>query len=195
MVIDVLAVLVQAHAGVEQLAGAVGLLARLAAPRVAFDAGDALAAAWREHQCDMVAGLEVVHTRTEFLHHAGGLVPQHHRQRPRPVAVDRGQVGVAQAGRLDLHQHLALAGFVELDFLDVHRPAIRIRLRQAHLPDHCGFHSHHLHLDRKFTTEAQRHREKRHKGKVHSGYSIGPSRNSAQILPFPVFLRVSVPLW
>ena len=55
VVINLLVMLVQAHAGIEQLAGTVGLLARLAAARMAFDAGDALAATRREHERHVVA--------------------------------------------------------------------------------------------------------------------------------------------
>ncbi len=46
----------------------------------------------------------------ELLDDAGRLVAERHRHRPRPVAVDHRQVGVAQPGRGDLDQHLARTG-------------------------------------------------------------------------------------
>ena len=50
---------------------------------------------------------------------AGALVAADHRVRDRQVAGDQVLVGVAQAARGELHEHLAGARSVELDLLDL----------------------------------------------------------------------------
>ena len=58
---------------------------------------------------DPVAARDVGDPGADLLDDAGGLVTEHHRQRPGPVAVDDRQVGVAQPGGDDPHEHLARA--------------------------------------------------------------------------------------
>ena len=41
-----------------------------------------------------------------------------------------------------LHQHFALARRVEVDLLDLQRPAVGVGTRQALLVEHGGFHLH-----------------------------------------------------
>jgi hypothetical protein len=72
---------------------------------MAFLAGDALAAAWREHHHDVIARYEVVDPRSALDHYTGRFGAQDHGHLTRPVGVDGGQVGVAQACGFDLHQH------------------------------------------------------------------------------------------
>ena len=85
----------------EQRARAVRRRPRLAQRRPAFRARHAMAAGRHEHAYHVVAAGEVVHARPELLHHARRLVPERHRHRPWPVAVDHRQIGVTQPGRLD----------------------------------------------------------------------------------------------
>jgi hypothetical protein len=70
-------------------------------------AGQATAAARHEHEHDVIARREVAHARAELAHDPGRLVPQRHRRRPRPIAVDHREIRVAQPGGLDLDQDLA----------------------------------------------------------------------------------------
>ena len=69
---------------------------------------------------DRVAGLEPGDAGTALDHYAGRLVSEDCRELPRHVAFERMQVGMAQAGRFDVHQHFAFARSVELDGLDDH---------------------------------------------------------------------------
>ena len=55
-----------------------------------------------------------------------------HRRRPRAVTVDHGQVRVAEARRLDLDQHLAIAGGIEVQFLDGQWPRVLVGAIHAH---------------------------------------------------------------
>ena len=78
----------------------------------------------------MVALAQRGHTLADIDHDARALVPQHHRELPfRVGARQRVFVGVADAGRLDLDQHLSFLGTLELDLFDDER-----RLR---LVSHC----------------------------------------------------------
>ena len=101
-----------------------------------------MSATRHEHHDDVIADLEIVHARSEFLDDAGGFVAEHHRRRPRTVAVDHGKVGVAQAGRADLHHHLAVAGIVELELFDRKRLRFLVWRLGAHLVENGGFDFH-----------------------------------------------------
>ena len=121
-----------ARAG-QQRAGAVGGGAGLAQRGPAFAAGHAMAAARHEDQRDVVADREVGDAFAQLHHLAGRLVAERHRHRPRAVAVDHRQVGMAQARGADAHQHLAAAGRREFDLLDRQRLGLGVGMRQADL--------------------------------------------------------------
>jgi hypothetical protein len=142
MMVDRLPVALQALAAREQPAGAIRRRAGFAQGRPALRARRAVAAARHEHQHDVIADREIGHPVAELLHHAGRLVPERHRQRARPVAVDHREIGVAQARDLDAHEDLARPGRVEIEFLDPERARLRIRERRAHRIQHCGLDLH-----------------------------------------------------
>jgi hypothetical protein len=97
-----------------------------------------MAAGGHEHHHDVVADREVVHVLTERLDHAGGLVSERHRHRPRPVAVDDGKIGVTQPGRADPHQHLAPTGRVQRQLRDRERLGLSVRRLRAHAVENRG---------------------------------------------------------
>ena len=132
MMIHIAAVAMQPPLAGEQGAGPICDRAWLAQRRTAFRARQAMPAARDEHHDDMIADLEIVHARPELLHDAGRFVTQHHRRRPRPVSIDDGKIGVAQAGRADLHHHFAVAGIVKLELLN--RERLRFVDRAARRP-------------------------------------------------------------
>ncbi len=66
--------------------------ARLAQGRPTGRARDAVPAARHECRHYVITALEVRDARAELLDDAGGLVAEHHRHRPRTVAVDHGEV-------------------------------------------------------------------------------------------------------
>ena len=66
----------------------------------------------------MVAGLYRLDAGADLLHHAGGLVPQHHRQRMRIISRHHVEIAVADPVGRPLHPHLARARLHELDVLD-----------------------------------------------------------------------------
>ena len=142
VVVDLALGVVQAARAREQRAGAVRGESRLAERRTARVAGAAVSAARHERGDDVVARCEAGHAGADFLHDARGFVPERHRQRPRPVAVDHRQVGVAESRRADPHQHLAGPGRVEFQLLDDERARLRIRRRPADFTQHRGFDSH-----------------------------------------------------
>ena len=81
----------------EQDAGAVGGSAWYAQGRASIEAALTCPAARDEDENHVIADLEIIHAQAKRLNDAGRLVTEHHRQRPRAVAVDYGKVGVAEA--------------------------------------------------------------------------------------------------
>ena len=90
----------------------------------------------------MIALLDVVHARADLDDLARTLVAQHDRHRPRPIAVDQRQVGVAEPAAAHLHQHLAFAGRIEIDFEDMDGLALGEGSRRAADRQDAGFHLH-----------------------------------------------------
>ena len=73
-------------------------------------------------QHDAVARCKAADARTEFGDFTGRLVAEHRRQRQGQGALDRLEIGVAQAGGADAHQHIARRQRPDLEPLDGHRP-------------------------------------------------------------------------
>src|SRR3546814_7367077 len=70
----------------------------------------------------MVAGDDAGDARAYLAHHARALMPQHAREQPLAVeAVERVGIGVADARRHDLDQHLARLRAFEVEFDDLQR--------------------------------------------------------------------------
>ena len=90
----------------------------------------------------MVAHLHVMHARADLDDLARAFVAQHDRHRPRPVAVDQRQVGVAEPAAADLDQHLALARRIEIDLEDMDGLALGEGPRRAADRENAGFHLH-----------------------------------------------------
>src|SRR5690606_7007974 len=85
-------------------------------------AGRALAAFRRVERDDVVALAEAGHARADLDHHAGALVAENRREEPLRIgAGERELVGVADAGRLDLDEHLEGLRPLELDGGDLER--------------------------------------------------------------------------
>jgi hypothetical protein len=78
----------------------------------------------------MITNLKPVHVIAKFDDDTGGLVPDDNRHRFAAFAVDRHKVGMTQAHRLDLHQHLAPLRRIKLDLLDAQWLGLRIRARK-----------------------------------------------------------------
>jgi hypothetical protein len=138
-VIDRLAVHVQPMMAAQQLAGGARRHRALADIGPSLEAAPAAAAAHVEGEADMIADLDVVHARAELDDLARAFVTQHDRRRPRPVAIDQRQIGVAEAGAAHLDQHLALAGRIEIELDDLDRLALGEGARRAALHQHSGF--------------------------------------------------------
>ena len=91
---------------------------------VAGDAHDAAPAGGHEPEHDVVAGLEPAHTLADLDDDPGTLVAADHGRSgggAGEVARDDVLVAMTHAGRLELDQHLACLGWVELDVLDALR--------------------------------------------------------------------------
>src|SRR5262249_19725962 len=67
----------------------------------------------------MVARLRVGHVLADGFDDACGLVAQHDRKGARVLALHEMQIAVAQPGRHRAHEHLAWAGGVDLDLVDL----------------------------------------------------------------------------
>jgi hypothetical protein len=93
----------------------------------------------------MVADLDVVHARAQLDDLARALVAQHDRHRPRPVAIDQRQVGMAEPAAAHFHQHLALARRIEIELSDLDRLGLGERPRRAANGENGSFHLH-LHI-------------------------------------------------
>ncbi len=70
----------------------------------------------------MVADLDALDALADRLDDARALVAHDDRRGPRPVAVDHVQVGMADAARAQLDEHLAAARALERELLDRHAP-------------------------------------------------------------------------
>jgi hypothetical protein len=90
----------------------------------------------------MVADLDVVHAGAQLDDLARALVAQHDRHRPRPIAVDQRQVGVAKPATAHLDQHLALARRIEIELGDLDRLGLGKRPRRAANGENGSFHLH-----------------------------------------------------
>ena len=86
---------------------------------MAFTTCQALTATGCKHQCHVITRLDIADGRTAFDNNTGGFMTEHHRLLPRPVAIHRRQIGVAQAGCLDLHQNFALSRRSQINFFDL----------------------------------------------------------------------------
>ena len=103
MVGDRLPVQMDAPAAGQKLAAGIRLGAGFAERRPAFGARGAVAAGGHEDHHDMVAGLKVGDAVAERLDDAARLVAERHRHRPRAVAIDHREIGMAEAGGRDSH--------------------------------------------------------------------------------------------
>ena len=90
----------------------------------------------------MIAGLHVMHARPDLDDLAGAFMAQHDRHRARPVAVDQGEVGMAEPAAAHLDQHLALAGRIEIDLDDMDGLAPGEGPRRAADRENSSFHLH-----------------------------------------------------
>src|SRR5216683_7682853 len=114
----------EAAAPVGHHAASLGLADRGAQVRSAGEAGRALAAFRNVERDHMVAEAQRTHARADFGHHARSLMAEDRRKKALGVlARERVSVGMTYATRLDLDQHLALSGSVEIDGLDLERGA------------------------------------------------------------------------
>lgn len=138
MMIDRHTVAMQAAFAGEQRAGAVGGSTWFAEGGAALGAGHAVAAARHEHHHHVVARLEVGHIGADFLHNARGFMAERHRHRARAVAVDDGEIGVAQASGGDADQHFGASRRIEIERLDRQRPGFRVGRFGAHLVEDGG---------------------------------------------------------
>ena len=139
VVVDIRVSLVESHVVAHQRARVVDRSARDARQLSVRPAVVALAAARQEDCADLLAHRQVRDVVPHLLHHARGLVAQEHRHGSRPVAVDDGQVGVAQARGADPDEDLVRPGLVQLEVDDAQWLAVRVRpLRRAHGIEDCS---------------------------------------------------------
>jgi len=69
----------------------------------------------------VVAGPDRGDRRPDLAHDARAFVPEHERRPDRPVAARRVEIALADAGGLDLDEHFARTGRVELGGFDRQR--------------------------------------------------------------------------
>src|SRR5690242_13325545 len=80
----------------------------------------------------MIANTKIPNLRADLDDLSCAFVPNRHRQRTRPIAIDHGQIRMTQTSSTHAHEHFARPWRVELDLHDVQRPRLRIRPRQRH---------------------------------------------------------------
>ena len=130
-VMDVLTVAVQAHGAVVHDEAC--RFDAVAEHRTSHDAVMAVAAVGAEVEDHVITGLRPRDPGADLLHHAGAFVPEHDRQRHRPLALHHVIVGVAHAGRGHAHEHLAVLRVVELQGFDLERFVGFVENRCLHL--------------------------------------------------------------
>ncbi len=107
--------------------GGSGGIAQIALPGKALLA---LAAGRQEYQHHAVAHGKARLVRiAQCKHRSGGLVPQRHRHRAWAVSVDDGEIGMADACRIDPQQDFAGFGIGEIERGNRERFVLRIRAR------------------------------------------------------------------
>ncbi len=136
------AVLAEAAAAPEQAALAVRGGCGGAQHRFAAGALGAEPAARHEREDDVIPLADVRDAAPDRLDDAGGLVSERERHGPRPRPVDDRQVRVAQAGRADADQELAVARPGELELLDPQRLRLRVGPLEPELAQDRGARSH-----------------------------------------------------
>ena len=144
MVIDRLGAEREPPLAAEQRPGAVGLRPRLAERGASGGAGAATSATRHEDEHDVVADGKIGHALAECFDDARRLVPERHRHRARPRAVDDRKIGMAEPGRLDANENLAAAGRREIEFHDLERPRACVGRRKADRVEDGGFDAHGL---------------------------------------------------
>ena len=126
VVVHRVSVPVQPAAAGEQLAAGVGGAAEGAREPAVGGAVRAGAAPGQERHHHPLAGGQVVDAVPDPDNPARGLVSEQHRHRARPDAVDHGEVGVAESGRLDTDENLSLAGLLQVELDDLEGSGQRI---------------------------------------------------------------------
>jgi hypothetical protein len=121
MMMDRRAVAAQPARAGQQRSGGVRHRSGFAQRGTSFRTREAMSATRDEYHHDVVAARQVVHAGADFLDRSGRLVPERHRDRSGAIAVDYREVGVAQPGRADPHEHFAVPGRLELQLLDGQR--------------------------------------------------------------------------
>ena len=81
----------------------------------------------------MIPDLNTGHTLSDLLHDTSGLVPEHRRAARLRRTVDRVVVGVADAARVQAHEHLLVTRWRELEVAHAHRTAGPLQHRPTDL--------------------------------------------------------------
>lgn len=110
MMMDRLPVARQTPPAGKQRAGGVGGGARLAQGGTTLGARQAVAATGHEHHHHVLALFQIGDARAQCFDDAGGLVPQEHRRRSRPVGVDHRQIGMTQPFGLKATADVMISG-------------------------------------------------------------------------------------
>src|SRR5205823_673200 len=73
---------------------------------------------------DPVPGRESFHLGPDGLDDPGALVPEHHRKPVPPAGLEQVQIGMADAARLEVDDHVLRPGLGDLDLLDRRPPQL-----------------------------------------------------------------------
>src|SRR3546814_12454276 len=84
------------------------------------------------HTLSLHDALPISHSGADLLDDTGELMPEQGGQRHAEIAFRHVQIGMAQARRLDLDQHLAPSGPVDLDALDLECSGDPVEYRSLH---------------------------------------------------------------
>jgi hypothetical protein len=94
---------------------------------------------WNEKGNDVIADFELRDAGSAFDDYARCLVAENRRKLPRDFAFVGVQIGVAQAGRLHLHEHFAGARAFQLYFFDDERLIRAVHDGRADIQRHAEF--------------------------------------------------------
>lgn len=87
----------------------------------------------------MITHLEFTDPRAKVGNDARRLMANHHGRRLGTLAIDRDQIRMTKAGRLDLNKNFPGFWRIELDFFDAERQTFRIGTRFSALPQNGRF--------------------------------------------------------
>jgi hypothetical protein len=150
------------RAAAQQLAGGVGGQTSYAARGVTGQTRRTTPASRNEREHDAIAGAQLVDAGADFFDDPCRFMSEHQRERLAQRAVDVREIGVAEPGRRDAHEHFSGLRRQQLELDDLERPASRVGPIDRCIAQHRSPRLHHRRVRPSCRTESSYHDANRH---------------------------------